>query len=37
MVTLTNNTGGGQPVSLANLIEVERACRSAGVPLYLDM
>ncbi|MCI4327022.1 MAG: tryptophanase [Thermoplasmata archaeon] len=37
MVTLTNNTGGGQPVSLANLIEVQRACRVAGVPLYLDM
>jgi tyrosine phenol-lyase len=37
MVTLTNNTGGGQPVSLANLTAVQAACRVAGVPLYLDM
>jgi len=37
MVTLTNNTGGGQPVSLGNLTEVREACRAAGVPLYFDM
>ncbi|MCI4362270.1 MAG: tryptophanase, partial [Thermoplasmata archaeon] len=37
MVTLTNNTGGGQPVSVANLTAVRDACRAAGVPLYLDM
>jgi tyrosine phenol-lyase len=37
MVTLTNNTGGGQPVSVANLTAVRDACRSVGVPLYLDM
>ena len=37
MVTLTNNTGGGQPVSLANLTAVRDSCRSAGVPLYYDM
>ncbi|MFI5414162.1 MAG: tryptophanase [Candidatus Lutacidiplasmatales archaeon] len=37
MVTLTNNTGGGQPVSVANITAVHAACRAAGVPLYLDM
>ncbi len=37
IVTLTNNTGGGQPVSLENLGEVARLCRSRGKPLYLDM
>jgi len=37
MVTLTNNTGGGQPVSVANFTQVHDACRKAGVPLYLDM
>jgi tyrosine phenol-lyase len=37
MVTITNNTGGGQPVALANLREVARVCRQHGKPLYLDM
>jgi tyrosine phenol-lyase len=37
MVTITNNTGGGQPVSLANLREVARLCRDHAKPLYLDM
>jgi len=37
MLTLTNNTGGGQPVSLANVREVADVCRAARIPFYLDM
>ncbi|MGI0132165.1 MAG: tryptophanase [Thermoplasmata archaeon] len=37
MMTITNNTGGGQPASVANLSEVRRVCTKRGVPLYLDM
>ena len=37
MVTITNNTGGGQPVSLANFREVARVSKAHGIPLYLDM
>src|SRR5437763_17180626 len=36
MVTVTDNSGGGQPVSLANLEEVKAVCRRHGIPMFLD-
>jgi tryptophanase len=36
MVTLTNNSGGGQPVSMQNIREISRISRDAGIPFYID-
>ncbi len=36
MLTITNNSGGGQPVSMQNAREVSAVCRKYRIPLYFD-
>jgi tryptophanase len=36
MLTVTNNSGGGQPVSMENVRQVSAVCRRHGIPLYFD-
>ena len=36
MITVTNNSGGGQPVSLANIEAVRTVTARYNIPLYLD-
>jgi tyrosine phenol-lyase len=36
MITVTNNSGGGQPASMANIRRVSETCRAHGIPFYID-
>lgn len=36
MLTITNNSGGGQPVSIKNIKEVSQVCKQHGIPLFFD-
>ncbi len=36
MITVTNNSGGGQPVSMQNIREVKQVCSKYGIPFFMD-
>ena len=36
MLTVTNNSGGGQPVSMENAKRVSAVCKKHGIPFYFD-
>jgi len=36
LITVTNNSEGGQPVSMENIRRVSALCRRAGVPFFID-
>jgi len=36
MLTVTNNSGGGQPVSMENIRQTHEVCDRYGIPLFID-
>jgi tryptophanase len=36
MITITNNSGGGQPVSMENIKKVKKVCADNKIPLFID-
>jgi len=36
MITITNNSGGGQPVSMQNIRETSTVLHKAGIPFFID-
>lgn len=36
LITVTNNSGGGQPVSMQNIRETKEVCKKYNIPLFLD-
>src|SRR5690606_32581359 len=36
IITVTNNSGGGQPVSMQNIRAVKAVCRKYDIPLFID-
>jgi tyrosine phenol-lyase len=36
MMTITNNSGGGQPVSMANIKDVSAVCKKHDIPFFFD-
>ncbi len=36
IITITNNSGGGQPVSMQNIKDVKKICLENNIPLFID-